>query len=223
MNPTECQRRPPAKDISRWYDFVYDNFDYRFNWGFSSLLSIAFDEAHGGSLKPLTLTDWPATRLPWIAFWIKELIVWGILEPVAAFLMSRRLAWTRQEAETAAQDYYSSTSSVSNPNDLLDPSSIRDWVQNLYSSESRRMHDTQLGRFPVNLLRDFVNTPKSEFRVLPVEMNGNLVWIDPAGFPLAKSSKPGAWDSSNLRHHDFILQSKEQIVVAHRYLDITHG
>ncbi len=167
LNPTECQRPPPVKEVSRWYDFVYGNFDYRFNWGFSSLLSIAFDEAHGGSLKPLTLTDWPSTRLPWIAFWIKELIVWGILDPVAAFLMSRRLAWTRQEAETAAQDYYANTSSVLNPNDLLDPSSIRDWVQNLYPSESRRMHDTQLGRFPVNLLRDFVNTPKSEFRVLP--------------------------------------------------------
>src|SRR6266436_1190150 len=75
LNPTECQRPPPVKEVSRWYDFVYGNFDYRFNWGFSSLLSIAFDEAHGGSLKPLTLTDWPSTRLPWIAFWIKELIV----------------------------------------------------------------------------------------------------------------------------------------------------
>ena len=46
LNPTQCKRPPPAKDASQWYDFVYGNFDYRFNWGFSSILSIAFDEAH---------------------------------------------------------------------------------------------------------------------------------------------------------------------------------
>jgi hypothetical protein len=35
--------------------------------------------------------------------------------------MSRRLAWTRQEAETAARDYYSNQGSVSVSNDLLNP------------------------------------------------------------------------------------------------------
>jgi hypothetical protein len=221
LNPTGCRRRPPAKDVSRWYEFVYGNFDYRFNWGFSSILSIAFDEAHEGSLKPLTLTDWPSTGLPWIAFWMKELIVWGILDPVAAFLMSRRLAWTRQEAETAARDYYSNQGSVSVSNDLLNPLSIRDWCQSLHFSEQSHIYDTQIRRFSVHLLRDFSKTPKFEFRVIPVEMNDNLVWLDPAGFPLAKSGKPNSWSGDNLGDYDFILQSKEQVVVANGYLELS--
>jgi len=220
LNPTECQRQPPAKDVAQWYDFVYSNFDYRFNWGFSSLLSLAFDEAYAGELKPVTLTDWPSTKLPWIAFWMKELLIWGILDPVAAFVMSRRLAWTRQEAHTLAQDYYANTNSVADSNILLDPSSIRDWVQALHISESQRMQETQQTRFSVNLLRDFSNITKSEFRVIPIELNGNLVWLDPAGFPLAKSNKSRAWDNNNLSYYDFILQSKQQVVGAHRYIEI---
>src|SRR4029453_1357048 len=81
------------------------------------LPSIVFDELRGGHPRPLTLTDWPSTQLPWVAFWMKELIVWGVLDPVAAFLMSRKLVWTRQESEIMAQEYYENQDLTMIPND----------------------------------------------------------------------------------------------------------
>jgi hypothetical protein len=43
---------------------------------------------------------------PWIAFWIKELITWGTLDPVAAFLLARGDAIDRPHAEADARAYY---------------------------------------------------------------------------------------------------------------------
>ncbi|MEK9209637.1 S8 family serine peptidase [Sphingomonas sp. 2378] len=39
----------------------------------------------GGPVDALTIDDWPRSGLPWIAFWLKELVNWGTLDPVAAF------------------------------------------------------------------------------------------------------------------------------------------
>ena len=214
LNSTTCTRRPSAKDVPDWYEFVYRNFEYRFNWGFSSILSIVFDELYGGHLRPLTLTDWPSTQLPWVAFWMKELIVWGVLDPVAAFLMSRKLVWTRQESEIMAQEYYANQDLTIIPDDWLNPLLIREWYQSLHRSEQQITHEIYPNRLSVNLLRDFSKTTNFEFRVIPVEMNGNIIWVDPAGFPLAKSDKPSSRDRDNLNHYDFILRSNEQVVIA---------
>src|SRR5271166_6117050 len=46
------------------------------------IIALAENEAHGDTLQPTTLEDWDQTTLPWIALWLKELIVWGTLDPV---------------------------------------------------------------------------------------------------------------------------------------------
>jgi len=217
LNPTECKRPPRPENVSDWYDFVYSNFDYRFNWGLSSILSITFDDSIIEKTKPLTLEDWPLSGLPWIAFWIKELIVWGTLEPVAAFLLARRNAWTRQEAEGLAVKYYKEQDGVE-PNDLLDPSRIRNWVLESLPRSKRRLVRTEPSKYPAELLRDFSNTSQTEWRVIPAVIEGNLVWLDVAGFPLAKSAKPADWNTSYLHTHDFVLFSDEGSVAAQAYL-----
>lgn len=217
LNPTECKRPPTPENVSDWYNFVYSNFDYRFNWALSSILSITFDDSIIEKTKPLTLDDWPSSGLPWIAFWIKELIVWGTLEPVVAFLMARRNAWTRQEAETLAAKYYKEQDSV-DPNDLLDPSRIRDWVLESLPRLKRRLVRTEPSKYSAELLRDFSNTSQTEWRVIPAVIEGSLVWLDVAGFPLAKSEKPADWNTSYLNTHDFVLLTNEGSVVAQAYL-----
>ena len=49
-----------------------------------------------GPIRPLELDDWPRSGLPWIAFWIKEIITWGTLDPVAAYLLARGDAVDRE-------------------------------------------------------------------------------------------------------------------------------
>ena len=192
LDPEGCERRPSATQVSAWYNFVSQNFDYRFNWGLSSLLSLAFDEVIGGSVQPLTLEQWPDTGLPWISFWIKELIVWGTLDPAAAFLLSRRRAWTRRQSENMAEEYYLGTSDT-DPDDCLNPSAIRQWADGRFRFKVMRDVSALSSQYPVELLRDFANSSQSQWRVIPLLGLDEVVWVDPAGFPLAKSPLPSDW------------------------------
>jgi len=216
LNPKECQHSPKPEHVSDWYDFVYSNFDYRFNWGLSSILSIAFDDSVSDKTKPLTLEDWPLSQLPWIGFWIKELIVWGTLEPVAAFLMSRRYAWTRNEAETIAESYYKEVSG--DPNELLNPSTIRDWSVKRFSKGRRSVDQQGQIRYGAELLRDFSGKTQVEWRVIPIIKEDTIVWLDVGGFPLAKSKKPNSWNSGDIATRDFVLFSNEKSVVSRAYI-----
>ena len=58
--------------------------------GLGSIIGLLLDAGEGEQpIRALEIGDWPRSGLPWIAFWIKELITWGTLEPVAAFLLAR--------------------------------------------------------------------------------------------------------------------------------------
>jgi hypothetical protein len=78
--------QPNSSQITNWYDFVSTNFIYRSVWGVGSILGILLESGEDGvPIRALQMDDWPRSGLPWIAFWLKELITWGTLEPVAAF------------------------------------------------------------------------------------------------------------------------------------------
>ncbi|MFL5661833.1 MAG: hypothetical protein ACJ8BW_10845 [Ktedonobacteraceae bacterium] len=68
---------------------------------------MAADKALDGGLLEPSLENWPLLGLPWIALWLKELIIWGMLEPVAAYLLSKNMEITCADAEAAAESYYS--------------------------------------------------------------------------------------------------------------------
>ncbi|MCH8193379.1 MAG: DUF1501 domain-containing protein [Planctomycetes bacterium] len=82
--------QPTPRDATNWYAFVAQNFVYRGAWGLGSIIGLLFDTGDGEQpIRALEIEDWPRSGLPWIAFWIKELITWGTLDPVAAFLLAR--------------------------------------------------------------------------------------------------------------------------------------
>jgi hypothetical protein len=122
----DAPKRPAPKQISDWHDFITQSFYYRFNWGLGSVIALAMDEAFDGKLLEPSLESWPSTDLPWIVFWLKDLMVWGTLDPVAAYLLARGSATTRDEAESAARAYYASLSSETNPDEQLNAAKIRD-------------------------------------------------------------------------------------------------
>ena len=77
----------------------------------------------------MPVADWPMSGLPWIGFWLKELISWGTLDPVAAFLLARGDAVDKSQAELDAKDYYEGRPAGEDANALLDPRTIRAWVE----------------------------------------------------------------------------------------------
>lgn len=219
-----CHERAPQKpkitQVYDWHQLIGQDFNYRFNWGLGSILALAIEETIGEfSLEPFSLENWPRTGLPWIVFWLKELIVWGTLNPVAAYLLARVDAvTTRSQAEELSQLYYQSVANLE-PNDQLSPIEIRAWVrQSFLPTEQLGLQPRPGQEFSVNLLRDFSRASKQSWRVIPVEVSEEMHWLDPAGFPLASCQIPDNWQADYLQKYDFVLDSSQKIVTSELYL-----
>jgi len=182
---------------------------YRTTWAVGSVFSIVMAENSPQQTRPISLDDWVETGLPWAAFWLKELLTWGTLEPVAAFLLARGRCETRLEAEDLATRYYAA-GNPEHTDDIFDPRSIRDWAATLAPPRPRAAGGVPTST-QVELLRDFSGA-QERLRVLPAEVEQRLYWFDYAGFALATSPRPGDWDPRFLQTIDFYLDPARQVV-----------
>ncbi len=217
LDPSSGIAPTTASEISDWYDYVYHNFQYKFNWGLGSIIALAWDEVHEGIVLESSLQDWPLLQLPWIVFWIKELIVWGTLDPVAAYLLAKNKKITRQDAEEAAEKYYNHPPHA-DPYELLNASFIRNWVDTLFEPQLLTGAKKPPQHIRVELLRDFEKVAMKKWRVIPAVVENKIQWLDPAGFPLASCWKPQEWESSYLDEYDFLLDSSDAVVSSTSYL-----
>lgn len=212
-------QQPPETQISDWHNLISKNFTYRFNWGLGSIIALASDEAFGDPLEPFSLENWSQIGLPWIVFWMKELIVWGTLDPVAAYLLARvDDVTTRTQAEELSQGYYQSFNTL-DPNDRLNPVTIKNWAQQSFAptlATTTRLRPNR--QISVSLLRDFSRASKQKWRVIPVEIGKEIHWLDPAGFPLASCQKPESWQAEYLSEYDFELNSNDRVIRSSVYL-----
>jgi DEAD/DEAH box helicase len=209
---------PQQHQVSHWVRYVSDNLVYRFCWGLGSIVALAVDDMHAGKLMPTKLEDWPKTGLPWIAFWLKELITWGTLDPVAALLLSSNKADTRAEAEATASGYYALVKDVEDPNEKLNARRIRDWVALQGDFQDKHIPECPANELNVTLLRDFSRQANDLWNVVPAEKDGTLIWFDPAGYPLAECRQPKAWRTNFRRDYDFVLNSRERIIRSSIYV-----
>jgi hypothetical protein len=208
----------PAPDvISNWYDFVASNFIYRATWGLGSLIGVLLNEVDGDPVRAIEIDDWPRSELPWIAFWLKELITWGTLDPVAAYLLARGNAINRPRAEASARSYYAALPQGTDPNDQLDPRRIRDWVA--------ATRDDAVANRPQNEIEIFaeLERPVEEYKnqtltVMPLDRGDGISWIDPAGYIVARSSRPERWVDS-VPAFEFKLNVGDRRIVGTRYLE----
>jgi hypothetical protein len=211
----------PPKDarISAWHKFVKDNFGYRFNWGLGSIIALSVQEAFGADIRETKLEDWPQTGLPWIVLWLKELLIWGTMEPVAATLLAYRIAWTRASAESMARAYYANRPAEESANERLNAMAIREWVTSLKNQEQPVSQQKPPGQIAVELRRDFGDAASQTWRVVPVRNDQEIQWVDPAGFLIAVSQEPTGWRSGYLNDYDFILDPSERKVRSEKYLE----
>ncbi len=216
LDPKGPVPMPSAKQVSDWYDYVATNFGYRFAWGIGCTLALATNEAHEGELKPTTLESWSDLKLPWIALWLKELMVWGTLDPVAAYLLGRGRAGTRSEASVLAAQYYEVYGTL-DPNEQLDPRTIRNWADTLprIAAASR---PKPKGPLKAKLERTFPKKAARRWRVLPIEQENALQWIDPAGYLLASGELPPKWKASFVDDGDFFLDVDSSTVQYEPYI-----
>jgi hypothetical protein len=102
---------PDASAVRDWLYVATSDFEYRLGAAINSTISNIWNRIHGDDLVVPTLKEWrEITGLPWAAFWLRELLSWGTLEPVVAYLMGvssgTTTVTTREEAEELVPDYY---------------------------------------------------------------------------------------------------------------------
>ncbi len=217
LNPAFGIAPATPSEISEWYDYASHNFVYKFNWGLGSIIALAGDEAVQGMFLEPSLEYWPKVQLPWVVFWLKELIIWGTLEPVAAYLLATGIKGTRKDAEEAAALYYSERSNQI-ADELLNARTIQSWVDIQYGQKPQALSNRPPDHIKVDLLRDFSKVDNQQWRVVPLEVESDIYWFDPAGFPLAVCRKPKGWESSYLNMYDFLLDTTRVVVSSNPYL-----
>ncbi|GAB1773224.1 DEAD/DEAH box helicase [Priestia megaterium] len=207
----DAKVRPDKKEVAKWIKFIKKHFEYKFNWGLGSVISLQIE----GEAGEIGLKDWPKTGLPWVVFWLKELVVWGTLDPVVAHTLSHGIDFTRKAASERAKEYYQNHEATTLADELLNASSIRKWAKPFISNKrviSAEVED----KITVNLSREF--KVHKQWRVLPLRKGEVLKWIDPAGFELATSVVPDNWEDDFFRRNDFILDSENSKVHRSNYI-----
>lgn len=211
-------QQPVVKEIAEWHKYISQQFQYRFSWGLGSVIGVAFDEVHDGQLEATTLADWERTGLPWIVFWLKELIAWGTHDPPAAFLLGRGLARTRSDAEALGAAYYT-TDFATALSDPLDPRAIRDWATSLFPQLRSSEQINLPTRLPAEITDNSITTIGRDIRVLPLRESDGVGWLDIAGFRVARTAGLAwPWEETAIRATDFILRPAESIVLSQPYL-----
>lgn len=215
------KKQPKPKELGPWFAFVADNFIYRGNWGLGSLVGVLMDQGDAaGPVDALTMDDWPRSSLPWIGFWLKELVNWGTLDPVAAFLLARGNARDRAQAEADAADYYAQLGDETDANDKLDPRRIRDWVEARRASAPPRPTSRDI-TLDIRLERPARDYLVRRLSVLPLVSGEALRWIDPAGYAVASCDRPADWDDLPTRYR-FELSVNRRQVTGEAYLPHRH-
>ena len=221
--------QPNPKKISDYYSYVSSNFLYKINWGLGSVINLFMEgEDEENPIRPLELDDWPRSGLPWIAFWLKEIIMWGTLDPAAAYLLARGDVISRNEAEEETQEYYNLVSeelnigaNSSDNNSVLDPRRIRDWAQERVSRETtsaqERIPDTS---YPVNLSKPPNLFLEQHYNVYPTAIDSRIIWLDSAGYSLGNSVLENAqW--IDIRKFEYVLDIISRRVNVSPYLKHT--
>jgi hypothetical protein len=213
--PSQVVVKPDPTQLSTWVKYINNAFTYQFNWGIGTVISLVLDEVHDGRIIPTSLENWNDSGLPWIVFWLKEMITWGVIDPVAAYLLARGICDTRRAALDLASEYYEFANELSS--DVYDAVVIRDWV---LSHHSKIKEDDVLltEAIPVHLIRDFQDHSITNWRVYPVRKEDKIIWMDPAGYEFAYSfTEPH--EIVDINKIDFTLNYKDQIVKVRRYMD----
>ena len=161
------------------------------------------------------------TGLPWAAFWIRELLSWGTLEPVVAYLMavssSSSTITTRRDAEQHIRPYYlwhaKSYPDTTISDDYFHPLHLAEWYRATFDQALQKV-GSEPANIAASLKREFPTDGPDAYDVLPCELDDHIAWLDAAGYWLAESDKPTGWHEKSPTRNDFFLNVRQQSVIA---------
>jgi hypothetical protein len=222
LDPDGASKTPAPDRVGSWHEYAAANFAYKANWAMGSVTALVLDGIRDGSMPvALSLAEWSKSGLPWIAFWLKELLTWGTLDPVAAFLLARGGSITRAEARTTAHEYYDAQGNEPDFNAILDPGRIRAWAEAARSRRSQPDAASSKAVFniPARLSAPAQYLTSQRLRVLPRKLDtGGIEWTDIAGYHVATSEGSSVRTEWSAATTDFVLDVAQGTVIVAAYL-----
>jgi hypothetical protein len=216
---------PDASVVRDWLFVATSDFEFRLGAAINSTISNLWSSIHGDISTVPTLEDWrKVTGLPWAAFWLRELLSWGTLEPVVAYLMGAGGSTgvtTREQAEKYIDDYYNwyldRNPDAGSRDDFFNPLRLAEWHRASFDHLSRK-GKAKPEEYEAYPNREFPADSPETYPVLPCELADRIVWMDAAGYRLAESGKPPAWREKSITERDYLLDIKNNYVYLHWYM-----
>ena len=203
---------PDAADLRSRQRFVSDNLEFRLGVALGAVVAQKWTTGAGGPLAVPSLSEWKATTgLPWFGFWARELLRWGTLDPFVAFALAQGRAKTREEADglrASFEEWLEGEVDDPDAEDLIDPQRFLAWEKGLPSRERERAD-------PVPELAELTGTKggRKLYHVLPVAGDQEVLWVDAAGYELARSvDEFELYDVSDIAH-DYVLETEGRATV----------
>jgi len=105
---------------------------------------------------------------------------------------------------------------VTDGNDVLDPRRIREWAEARRAGVERPVTVREF-TIEAALSRPAQDYREARLTVAPLADNDNLIWIDPAGYTVARSRRPRGWPERP-SSFDFELVVADATIVGEAYL-----
>ncbi|WP_400765469.1 DEAD/DEAH box helicase [Methylosinus sporium] len=203
---------PDAGDLRAWQRFVADNLEFRLGVALGAVVAQKWTAGAGDPLAVPSLAEWSATTgLPWFGFWARELLRWGTLDPFVAFALAQGRAKTREEAEAmraAFEEWLKGEVDDPSAEDLIDPQRFLAWEKSLPARERERAE-------PVPEQAELTGTTGARklYNVLPIAGDEDVLWVDAAGYELARSIDEFGLHGASDIDHDYVLDTEGQATV----------
>lgn len=192
---------PEPDQLRSWQRFVTENLEFRLGVAVGAAVAQVWSTNAVGLETP-TLETWRATTgLPWIGFWFRELLRWGTLDPFVAFAMAQGLARTREEAAALRPEFEAWLTAEGFdhvPETLIDPQRFLVWQRSRLQQE-----------VPQEIVRSSVvqltgdNGQRIAYDVRPIVRDGDTIWLDAAGYSVARSPYSAALLTAMPERHDY--------------------
>ncbi|BCH28265.1 helicase [Mesorhizobium sp. L-8-10] len=195
---------PAPRDLRAWQIFTSDNFEFRLGVAIGAVVARAWSQGTTDPLDTPTIDTWKdTTGLPWFAFWAKELLRWGTLDPFVAFALSLGIAKSRPEAEGMSEQYLAWLDDEIedwSSEDQIDPSNLLAWSRTLRAHEAAAPR-----RMPIAADLTGTDGRAGQYAVIPVRSQRRIRWLDASGFRLAVSAIPEDFPTGFRQPNDYDL------------------
>lgn len=183
---------PTGEELRGVLRFVMEQFDFRTGVAVGAVLADVWERS-GVESDATDLLVWhEVTGLPWVCYWVRDLLKYGTVSPVRAYLLARQRVFTRADAKTYEDQFidWLDREGHTLPDETLRPVRIREWEQSVFSKD---MEATILDQEHVAVELDEQFRGYSEsLMAWPVVGPTETVWFEPGGYRIGSSTRVDA-------------------------------